>query len=664
MKILLAIFSAIAVLAAQEPGAQKEEAAPESPQPVPESKWQVTTDFGFRWLGDTGGDFRTYRSLVNLGQGPKLFGTEGIWQDPDSKLLNRFTVSARNWGGDPFTTLHATAERTSLWRVTADYRNLLYYNFLPSFANPLLGQGSLLNQRAFDQRRRISSVDLDLFPGRRIIPYLAYERAAMSGLGTTPFYSEANEFAVANSLRNETNLYRGGVRFEYGRWHVTLEQGGLTFKDDQNVFTSDRNLGNRLTPVLGRQLFLAGLDQAYGVRGNSLNSKGLLTASPFPWLNLFGSFLYSRAKSETHYTHDADGLFLLAVTRFYTTGENALDALSKMPHTSATAGAEIEAGKFRLSYTWMTDRLHNAASALLAETFVFSPANTERIVSTTLDRLVVNHNRQEINGYYDLFKRVTLRGGYRYVWGDSTAAAARLNPFTEYERGELRQHVGIGGVYVRPGRGATWNLEYEGANADRVYFRTSLADYHKLRLRGRQQIRDDLRLGFQYALLDNRNPFAAESAMRPTMMWKSRSDAASASVHWLPKGGRFGALLGEYAYTRMRSDIQYLVPQTLQLGDSFYREYGHTVTALVEVAMQGTGIPNAGLPRFTFGGSMHQGTGSRPSRFYQPVAGFRLPVTPRVEWYADWRWYGFGQPTYLYETFRTHTVVAGLRVGM
>ena len=44
-----------------------------------------------------------------------------------------------------------------------------------------------------------------------------------------------NEFAVPVLLRDSTNNYRGGVRLEYNRWHVTLEQGGTTYKNDDQA---------------------------------------------------------------------------------------------------------------------------------------------------------------------------------------------------------------------------------------------------------------------------------------------------------------------------------------------------------------------------------------------------------------------------------------------
>ena len=129
------------------------------------------------------------------------------------------------------------------------------------------------------------------------------------------------------------------MRFEYDRFYVTLEQGGITYKDDQSVFTRDRNLGNRTATAFGQTLFLADLNQAYGVRGDSIYSKVLATGSPFHWLQAFGQFLYSRPKTDVTYTDNARGLFVLCATRFFNTGQSLLDSAANQPHSSASGGA-------------------------------------------------------------------------------------------------------------------------------------------------------------------------------------------------------------------------------------------------------------------------------------------------------------------------------------
>jgi len=661
--------------AAQEAEAKPEakpEAEAESPQPATERNFTGTIDVGARWLSDVSGDFRSYRSIVNLGEGPKLFGFEANYRNPDAKLLNGFSLSARNWGGDPFTTLHLTAERTKWWRLTADYRSMLYFNFLPSFANPRQAQPGLttpssgpdlfLNQRGFDQRRRSTDIDLELLPGGRIVPYVGFSRNAGDGTGVTPFVAAGNEYPVSTSLRDEANTYRGGVRLEFERFHATLEQGGITYKDDQSVFTRDRNLGNRTTTAFGQSLFLADLNQAYGVRGESIYSKALVTGSPLSWLHAFGQFLYSRPRTDVSYNHTAQGLFVLGLARFFNTGQTLLDTAANQPHTSASGGVEAQAGRFRFVHTFFTDRFHNSSSALLTETLFFTPTLQEAATAFTTDRLVVNNHRSQTDAFFDATRKLTFRGGYRYVWGDAAVRAGQVNPYGPRELGDLRQHVGIGGVNFRPAAGSSWNAEYERSSADRVYFRTSLADYHKLRVRGRQQVHSTLSLGFNYWLLDNRNPFAAESFPRGGTQWKSTSQAASFALQWTPKGAKYGSLIGEYTHSKLRSDMQYLAPQILGVEQSKYTEYGHTATALLDMAAPKNWI--AGGPRVHLGGSLYIGSGSRPSRFFQPLVGLRLPLHRKLEWYADWRYYGFSQPTYLYEAFRAHTLVSGLRIGM
>ncbi|MBN8730514.1 MAG: hypothetical protein J0L64_08245 [Acidobacteria bacterium] len=651
--------------------AQAAPAAEESPAPVAEKPFTATIDAGARYISGVAGDLRTYRSVVNLGEGAKLFGFEANYLNPEAKMLNGFSVSARNWGGDPFSTLRLTAENTKWWRLSADYRSMLYYNFLPSFANPRLrqpgqtaaspGPDLFLNQRGFDQRRKTTDVDLELLPGRRIIPYLGFSRNSGDGTGVTPFVAAGNEYPVSTLLSDEANTYRGGVRFEYDRFHLTLEQGGITYKDDQSVFTRDRNLGNRTTTAFGQTLFLADLNQAYGVRGDSIYSKAMATGSPFHWLHAFGQFLYSRPKTDVTYTDNARGLFVLGATRFFNTGQSLLDSAANQPHSSASGGAEIQVGRFRLVNSFFTDRFHNASSALLTETLFFTPTLSESSTAFTADRLVVNNHRYQVDGFFDATRKLTFRGGYRHVWGDAAVRAGRVNPFGPSELGELKQNVGIAGINFRPLSGSSWNAEYERASADQVYFRTSLSNYHRLRVRGRQQLHSTLQLGFNYYLLDNRNPHAADS-FRAATQWKSSSQAASLALQWTPKAGKFGSLIGEYTHSKLRSDFQYLAPQILSAEKSLYTEYGHTATALLDLAAPKSWL--VGGPHVQLGGSFYIGSGSRPTNFYQPIVGLRLPFHSRVEWYADWRYYGFSQPTYLYEAFRTHTVVSGLRIGL
>jgi len=230
----------------------------ESPIPAPEAQLTGFLEVGYRWRTDVAGSLNSYRSVVDLGSGPKLLRTEFGFENPKRKLFDRLDVRAYNWGDDPYSTLNMAVRKERLYDFSADYRNIAYFNFLLSFANAQLGRGILLNQRSFDIRRRTSSFRLDLLPGKWIVPYLAYERSSGFGRAITTFVSDANEYPVPSRMNEHMNNYRGGVRLALSRVNVTVEQGGTTFRDDQSVFEGPgaRNFGNREMLFLGQTLFL------------------------------------------------------------------------------------------------------------------------------------------------------------------------------------------------------------------------------------------------------------------------------------------------------------------------------------------------------------------------------------------------------------------------
>ncbi|HEX2522657.1 MAG TPA: hypothetical protein VHP35_11075, partial [Terriglobia bacterium] len=149
------------LLCAQEPASPKpaqETAAPEpaketaSPEPAkePEAPAPVfgmettgTVDLGYRWNVGLRGSEDLYRSLVNLGDGPRLLGANLTMSSPlgAGKYIDRLQLNASAWGGDPYNTLRLFAEKSGVYQFSFDYRKVDYYNFIPTFANPLLSQG-------------------------------------------------------------------------------------------------------------------------------------------------------------------------------------------------------------------------------------------------------------------------------------------------------------------------------------------------------------------------------------------------------------------------------------------------------------------------------------------------------------------------------------------
>lgn len=646
----------VVALAAQPPA---EESKPTAPA---EQRLTGSVDFGYRALSGVGGDFNTYRSVVNLGEGPKLFALDASLEDPSRRLFDRLDLRMHSWGGDPYNTARLEAVRDRLYRFTLDYRNIQHFNFLPSFADPSLERGIFMNQRALDSYRRVNDMELTLWPGRRIMPYLAYSRNSSRGRGVTTFVLEANEYPVPHMLRDHSDNVHGGVRLEFPRWHLNLEGGGITYHIDQQVYTTPgRNFGNALRPVFGQTLFLESGNQSLDVRGSSRFARAAFSAQPAPWADLAGQFQFSQPENTTRYSQNNSGAFVdFARLALFSSELATLDSRAKLPHTSGSFTAEIRPLRgVRTVEAWTTDRLHNAGSALLTDRLLVSGQPLDVRTLAAAERLTLNYNRQEILVLVDVTRRLTLRGGHRYVWGDTeTPPPLILVGATAPPRAELRQHVALAGGSLRFAARLRVAGDLEVGSADRSYFRTSLHDYRRAKIRGQYQVLASLSVTLNFSVLKNTNP-------TPALGYRYLGRQNTIATQWTPGGGKLFSLLGEYTRYTLNSEITYLDPGVLLSDWSVYRERGHAGMGLLEVGLPGRGEFQ---PRLTLGGSMVVSAGTRPARYYQPLGRLALDFGRRAQWYGEWRWYAFSQPFYLYnhsyEGFRNHHFVTGLRLRM
>jgi len=633
--------------------AKTDEKAAVSPAPSTEQWFNGSVDLGYRWVSGVGGSFPSYRSVVNLGEGLKLIGLEFTIQDPKKRAFDRLNARANGWGGDPYNTAHLDVSKREIYDLSADYRNIAYFNALPTFANPLLPAG--FNEQSFDTHRRMAKVDLTLFPGKHVVPFLSFDRNSGYGHGVATWVQDANdEFAVPTLLRDSTNNYRGGVRLEYNRYHVTLEEGGTTFKNDDQASGGGSNPGDRTTPLLGQTLVLNNLQQAYGIRGTSTYSKLLVTASPYSWIDLSGQFLYSEPKTTIQYTDAAAGNFALLSSVLLYSGQLDLGTGSaNAPHVSGNAGFELRPfRRLRIVESWITDRYHDAAFASIAEQILLTGTTPGQNLASAMNaREIVNYNQEQVDVLLDVTSKVTLRGGFRHVWGDASVRAGTFDPLGPQVGGELRRNVGLAGLTFRPSQKFSLNLDYEGAATDRDYFRTSLYNYHRVRARARYQLNAALAVQANFTLLNNQNP-------TPGIQNDFQSRDNSLSLYWTPAAAKRISVVAEYDRSSLRSSIDYL-GLFFAPGVSSYQDNAHTASSSIDLALPAIG---GNIPKISAGGSLFISTGSRPSRYYQPLGRFSLPLQKHVYWNTEWRWYGFGEQFYLFEGFRAHTFMTGLRL--
>ncbi len=653
MKILVGVVLSGLLLAQDQPAAAPAAvtlATPAgSPLPSSENWFTGTFDLGERWRSSVGGSLSTYRSVVDLGSGPKLLGADFTIRGLNHHYFDRIRVRAHDWGDEPYEGLHILAEKQGLYEFNVEYRRVAYFNNLPSYADPLLNRGIVQNQQSFDTRRRLGSFTLDLLPNKWISPYVAYDRDSSHGSGVTVLVTNGDEFAVPATLRDSTDLYRGGVHLTAEKFHVTLEAGGTTFRSDQNTFTTTTlapNPGNNLNPVLGQTLGLSSLLQAYGVRGNGTFTKAIVTATPFTWLDIYGHLLFSQPRNDVNYQQFNTGNFLLqSQVLFYKSEQYLVTAASKLPHTSADIGFEVRpTQRVRILESWMTDRLHNSSSATQADTFISSAG----FIGTQLQQsLATNFNQSETNVIVDARSNLILRGGYRYVWGDGRNAVLPASGIPGVAREDIRRNVGLGAANWHPWKKLSLTGEFEVGASDGAYFRTSLYNYRKVRAMGRYQLRDSLYLSGDYTVLSNSNPNVSAS-------YKYLTHQESASLSWNPTGKKYD-MQATYEHCGYHSRISYLIPQLLTPADSIYSENCHAISGLLHTAYRRLD--------FTGGGAVSLSSGSRPTAYYQPLAKVSMKVTKSLGIFAEWRYYGLGETFYMYESFRAHLFTTGLRIS-
>ena len=220
---------------------------------------------------------------------------------------------------------------------------------------------------------------------------------------------------------------------------------------------------------------------------------------------------------------------------------------------------------------------------------------------------MVNYTQQQTDLYYDLTGKLTLRGGYRWLEGDSVVLPGRLSQPQSLLSGSLGRTVALAGATYRATGKLSINLDYEGASSDNIYFRTDLNDYHKARARARYQFSSALMVQANFQVLNNQNP-----ASQIQYSFQSRDNAVA--IFWTPKGGKRITFMGEYDRSTLRSTIDYLLPPFFTPSVSLYRDNAHTATSAVDVA-----LPGLAGAKLEFGGSLFVSSGSRASQYYQPL---------------------------------------------
>lgn len=572
-------------------------------------------------IGDRG---QVYRSIVNLGEGPKLFDAALRYEGRD-----QVDLSLHNWGGDPDSEARLDMRRDNAYELNLQYRTFAYFNNLPSYANPLLSQGALNSQRAIDLRRRQFDFDFRHKPRARVTPFINFLRTSGNGHGITPFVGSGDEFPVATTFGDTLTSVRGGAQFTGKLWSATVEQGWTGYADSQ-ALDSTGNPGNRNDAIT-----LGSLVERYRGTGSGWFSRGVLQAQPYGWLGFTGHFIYSDPNLEVEHTLEAQGAFRDPATlRPYNTLIEQSVAGANQPRTSGSWTTEVRPhSRWRFRHNWYSDTFQVSGSSPAAALLEIS--------ASPRARLNLRYDQSEAELSTDIGKAISLRGGHRYIRSEADLPPASLVFIGSPVNARLERHTALAGASWRGWKGrARIHGEFEGSPGGETYFRTGLQDYRRFAVQGNVRVSSTLNVTGAWRSLVNQN-----------VGIHLTSRQAAATLEWLPQQGRYLRITGSYSWESIHSTATFIDPTFFQESISEYRDRGHHGAAFAEWRLPKGAALYAG-------GAISRNSGSRPTDYDTPQARFLLPVSARVRAVAEWRWYNYNS----LEAFRTHTISAGVQV--
>jgi hypothetical protein len=607
----------------------------------------VELDYRGRWFA---GNEDVYRSTINLGSGPKVnsfFATYKPAEDHAVSFLDRFTIRGAHWGGEPYSTLNASAGLSNRYELKVNYYHFDYFNAVPSFANPTQARAGL-TQSTQDINQRIFDSQLTLRPNARISPFFAYAFETAKGPGLTNFVQDANEYTVATNTDNATHTYRGGVSLKFNQWSGGIEAGGSTFHDDQHVSLTGSNTGNRTTLFLGQRLELDGLDQSYNIKGRDRFMRSYGEVHALQNLTVTGEFSYSRPTSSTRYFDTASGnLVLLETLQMFTGEQTTTLSDARYPHPSGDIGVEFRpTDRVRIVETVSIDRYKISGNADMTRSF----DSTDTLEGMDSGSLKAAYTRQRLDAMVDLTNYASIHAGHSFLTATATSPGSVL---VDPETRDVKRNQADLGLALKLHNRLRANVDYRNSRGDAVFFRTDQLRYWRVRVRARYQINGATEVGVSTSTWNNDSD-ASE------IRFFERSRETSVDLEYFPFNDRRLGLSASYTRGTFRSDLPFIVPQNFQMEQSIYRDRGHTgslsFTANPTLRLQA----EAGGTFFISTSPQNDGTQTRPTRFYNPTARLTFKSTETISFFGEWDWHSYSNRAFETESYRAHLLTTGI----
>jgi hypothetical protein len=610
-----------------------------------------------RWK-TSGGNQDLYRSLVDLGAGPKLENFELRYRETAdgsrSPFLDTADIRLTSWGGEPTSTLSAEWSLGNDYEASIKYRRFAYFNRIPSVSNPTPGFTGA-TQQWLDIDRGLFDAELTIQPRSRIVPFFAVSRDSGKGPGRTTFVEDANEYSVLSATDTYTNTFRGGLRLRFERWTATIEGGTSAFDDSGSVQFSGDTTGNRAALFFGRRLRLTDLDQSYKIRGSNRFASVRLEARPWSKLAVFGQFAFSQPAVTVSYSESSAGESVLLQRLAFYTGESAIGVgQSKRPMPTGNFGFEYRpTRRIRIVESLSFEQFHASGSS--QTTRELTGGQPLELTDGGTGRLESNLARNRFDITFELSRALAMHASHTYLTADATSPGSLLVPA---ESRTFTRHTTTAGLTVRVTDKLEFRSDLELLRGDNVYFRTDQRRYGRVVLRGRYRVSDTLTATVYGSIWNNTNELSDSTRVDDNLVQRNRH--IGGELVYAPGVGWLDAVHATYERSTFSSNVGFLIPQSFQAGTSAYRERGHSSTLGAVFRPQSKIELGLGGNLFVSTDTTNSGLQTRPTRFYNSHMRVSVELISRLNWNGEWRWYEYANRSLRGEAFGTHLISTGL----
>jgi hypothetical protein len=615
-------------------------------------------EIGFRWLSVSGSE-AMYRTQINERSGFLLRGLTLTTTDFDghTTLVDRFRIDVSELGAGPAGSLRIEAGRQDLYRLRFGYRTADLYSALPTFTNLYLAEGIFPGQQTYDRRRDMIDLDVELMPGRSVVPFIGYSWNRLDGPGTTTFALGGDEFLLGSDLNERGSELRAGAAFNFNNVYGVVTQGWRDHRSTELLtLAPGAEAGNNPNPVLGRPVFSETITRDSRTDVRSPYTQLFVTAQPLQRLRLVANY--------DRFTADADGLenetaagsyVSFALGRFF--GGRVEDIVSSARNTTWRSGIRGEyALTNHVSISAGAKRQHREldGSALISTVFLQSitfggvdPRDLERVLSTN-NALERDEDVLSVGVIARALGPITLRGEF---------TETRQDVLVEPDIAQIIVPGSQGGAFDRRVRSLEGAASYAlnrltiGASArrdraDEAVLRTDFIDRDRFRIRaGWRTPGNLLRFGLTAEEMNQENA-------RPGIDFDSTFRQFSGDVEVAPHTAV--RLRGSFSRFDADSVMTIRRPENFRLETSAYTQRGDAIEAGVMLL----------LAPFTFDASAGriENEGNAPFSIDRYRARLGYDVNERIGVIGEWSSDRYDDPLLAFADYDANRIGLFLRL--